>query len=99
MLGELADNAVECAYSAACHYLIPRNHALTGDERLCRYVQDEANRDLEAALADAKDAIACRMLQVAAVSFAASMAIAGIRAAKRLEEEESHADLHAGRDE
>lgn len=99
MLGELADNAVECAYNAACHYLIPRNYALTGDERLCRYVQEEVNRDLEAALADAKGAIACRMLQISAASFAASMAIAGIRASKRLEKEVSHAYLHAGRDE
>lgn len=79
----LAQAAVSIAARGAAQWFITHPEAGAVDEAtLVAYVREAVRRSLPAALRDAKDAIEARMPQVAEQTFAASMVLAGIEAAK-----------------
>lgn len=77
-LGSLAANQVMLAASEYCH----ANNLRADPEALAECCRSHARLRLPEALADAKEAIDCRMEQVAVATFVATMRLAGIEAAK-----------------
>jgi hypothetical protein len=78
----LADAALEIAVKAAARH-IKRNHLHVSDSCLCENLKVQIKAALPGALADAQAALACGMIAVAEQTFAASIALAGVEAAKR----------------
>lgn len=82
-----ARKAVQIAMSAAVRYAIAKGHnpaAVADEKKWNDSVADAVKVQLPEAIQDAADAIACNMNQWAEVTFAASIRLAGISAAKKL---------------
>jgi hypothetical protein len=80
-LDALVTRGCEAAMRAAAEYL--RVHGLTADlDTLLACLRANAKIRLPQALAEAKEALDCGMAQVAEATFRATMALAGIDAAK-----------------
>ncbi len=83
----LADRAVEMAMKSAAEY-IRQNSTLPPDQihygSAGEILREEVKAALSEALTDAREALDANMGDVAVHTFAASMRLAGIRAAKRI---------------
>lgn len=78
---DLADYGIGCAFRAAYEYM--RVHGLTAEiNTLTKHVLICVRIRIAEATKDAKAAMDCGMVQAAIATFGASMALAGIEAAK-----------------
>ncbi len=78
----LAHAAFGVAARAALEYFKSSKTKPVSEEALNECLKSHIRANMTAALHDAKEAIACNMTQAAVQTFAASMALAGIEAAK-----------------
>jgi hypothetical protein len=94
MKTDLVTIACEISMRAAINYL--QVHDLTADDKaLSECLRDWCKIKLPQAMADAKEAIECGMTKAAEATFAATMRLAGIEAAKEASRTKQEADWAA----